>query len=714
MLHTRYALLVRPAGSRRARWIIGLVLAGGAAAAAWTWPGRRDVPPHAALRGANILLVTIDTLRIDRLGAYGNASGLTPTLDALAARGVRFSHAWSHAPITLVAHASILTGLTPPHHGIRNNGAFRLGDLPVTLASALQRAGYRTGAFVGAFVLDARFGLNRGFDEYDDRYGDATAPAFSFVERTADRVLDAATTWIARPADGRPWFAWVHLFDPHAPYRPPPGFAGGRSAYDAEIAWTDRALGDALARLSRQGALDRTLIVVTADHGESLGEHGETTHGLFAYDSTVRVPLLIVGPGIERAVAATPTAHADILPTILDLLGIEAPDGIDGRSRRAALAGDRGAPQPIYLESLDANLTRGWAPLTGMIAGGWKYIDLPHPELYDLDRDPGERTNLIDREPQRAREMRARLAESTPTTAARRDISAADAARLQSLGYVTGSAPARPAYTEDDDPKRLVSLSEAFNTALEDYNDGRADAALERFAGILATRPDFLAARLSAATILTASGRAADAVRLMRAAPAADAQTPAWLTKMGQASAAAGALTEARAFLERAAVLTDGDSDALNSLGVVLIQLGERDAARRTFERVLQIDPTAAGTWYNLALLEMNAQRPANAAAAFRRVVAIDARHAGAWQGLGAALAASDPAAAADAWRRAVDLDARDFDTLYNLGMLLATSGRTADAAIYLRRFLETAPRARYADDFPRVRAVLARSEAGR
>ena len=691
------------------------MLASAAVAAAWAWLARPQVPAHGALRGANILLVTIDTLRADRVGAYGTPSALTPTLDALAARGVRFTHAWSHAPITLPAHASLLTGLTPPRHGVRNNGAFRLGDTSVTLGAVLQRAGYRTGAFVGAFVLDARFGLNRGFDEYDDRYADARAPAFSFVERPADRVLQAATRWITQPGDDkRPWFAWVHLFDPHAPYRAPAAFARGRSPYDAEVAWTDRALGDALDGLSARGALQHTLIVATADHGESLGDHGETTHGLFAYDATLRVPLVVAGPGIRHAVTPASVAHVDLMPTILDLVGVEAPRGIDGRSRRTALAGDATPRDAIYLESLDAHLTRGWAPLTGLIASGWKYIDLPEPELYDLGRDPGERTNLVDREPQRVREMRARLSQWSAAPAARSEMSSADAARLQSLGYLAGSAPAKPAYTDDDDPKRLVALSEMFNTALEDYNEGRADAALAKVAGILASRPDFLAARLSAATILTANNRGGEAVRLLREAPSDDARSPAWLTKMGQAFAAAGDLSAARTCLERAAALGDANTDALNSLGIVQIQLGERERARRTFARVLDVDPSATGTWYNLALLEMEARQPTEAAAAFRKVVAIDPSHAGAWQGLGAALAARDPAAAADAWRRAVDLDPQDFDTLYNLGMLLTTSGRPADAAIYLRRFLATAPPARYARDFSRVRAALARTEAGR
>jgi arylsulfatase A-like enzyme/Flp pilus assembly protein TadD len=709
---------VTPSRSRRARWLLAAATLAAVLAGGWLWLARPHAPAHGALRGANVLLVTIDTLRADRLGAYGSDAGLTPTLDALAARGVRFTHAWSHAPITLVAHASILTGLAPPHHGVRNNGAFRLGDGPQTFAASLKHAGYRTGAFVGAFVLDARFGLNRGFDEYDDRYGDAAATNFSFVERTADRVLHAATSWIgAHPAaDGRPWFAWVHLFDPHAPYRAPARFTAGRAPYDAEVAWTDAALGQALADLSARGDLDRTLIVITADHGESLGEHGETTHGLFAYDATLRVPLIIAGPDIPHATASARTAHADILPTVLDLVGVDAPSPLDGRSRREALAGGSAGTDAIYLESLDANLTRGWAPLTGIIAGRWKYIDLPEPELYDLEGDPSERTNLFTREPQQVRELRVRLREWTaaPSAAtARSSVSAADAARLQSLGYFSGAATTKPAYAEEDDPKRLVALSETFNTALEAQNEGHADAALTALSQVLAKRPDFLAARLSAATILTSQRRAPDAVRLLRGASSTDQDTTSWLTTMGQALAAAGELRDARSYLARAAA-GDGDPEPLNALGIVLLQLGEHAAARDAFHRLVAIDPSAAGTWYNLGLLEMSAQRPSDAAAAFRRAVAIDPRYAGAWQGLGAALAATEPAAAADAWRHAVELEPRDFDTLFNLGMLLATTGRAPEAAGYLRRFLDSAPRDRYAADFPRVRAALARAEAGR
>ncbi len=700
-------------GARTVLAGLGVALALGAAV--WLWPIARGPQTRLDLQGVNVLLVTIDTLRADRIGVYGSRAGLTPTLDALAAGGVRFTRVWSHAPVTLPAHASILTGLLPPHHGVRNNGSFRLGLQPTTLGERLRAAGYRTGAFVGALVLAARFGLNRGFDEYDDRYDSGTeSDSFHFAERSADRVLRAATAWITHPepASARPWFAWVHVFDPHAPYRAPAAFAHARGPYDAEVAWTDSALGAALNELRGRGQLDRTLVIVTADHGESLGDHQETTHGLFAYDVTLRVPLIIAAPGLRPRVVSTPAAHVDIMPTVLDLLAIESPSALDGRSLRPVIdAVAEMNARAIYFEALDANLTRAWAPLRGVVDGMWKYIDLPEPELYNVDTDPDERTNLVGREPQRVRELQDRLRVWTaaPIPAGGR-VDSATAARLQSLGYITASPHARAAFSLADDPKRLVALSEAFNTALEDYSSGRADAALEKFSQVLADRPDFLAARLSAAMVLIKTGRASAAVVLLRDAPAAEKTTPAWLMRMGQALAAAGELREAHDVLAAAVAAAAGDPEPLNELGVVLLRQGETDAARRAFERLLDADSTAIGTWYNVGLLELGAQRPVQAAAAFRRVVELDQGHADAWRGLGAALAANDARQAIEAWKHVVELEPRDFDTVYNLGVLLAETGRRTEAIPYLQRFLAEAPRDRYARDFPRIRALLARS----
>jgi arylsulfatase A-like enzyme len=311
-----------------------------------------------ALHGANVLLVTIDTLRADRVGAYGSALGLTPTLDAFAREGARFEVARAHVPLTLPSHTTILTGLYPPATGVRDNGSFRFDGAHPTLAGVLKQAGYTTGAFVGAFVLDARFGLNAGFDMYDDRMHGSSAN-LEVVQRTAEEVLDPAYRWITagspQPPAPSPWFAWVHLYDPHEPYTPPEPFASRYAAdpYAGEVAYADAALGAFVGRLRAAGALNHALVVIASDHGESLGEHGERTHGLFAYEATLRVPLLVwAPPAIRPVVVTSPARLVDIMPTILDLVGVGAPSALDGRSARSLIGGAAVEDPGSYLEAL--------------------------------------------------------------------------------------------------------------------------------------------------------------------------------------------------------------------------------------------------------------------------------------------------------------------------------------------------------------------------
>jgi arylsulfatase A-like enzyme/Flp pilus assembly protein TadD len=669
------------------------------------------LPTRGELRRANVLLVTIDTLRRDRVGAYGNDRGLTPALDSAAAAGIRFTHAYSHAPMTLPAHASILTGLIPPHHHVRANGSFRLDDRVPTLAAVLKSAGYRTGAFVGAFVLDARFGLNSGFDEYDDRYSQQpAATSFAFVRRPASAVVGAAEPWILRSA-ASPWFAWVHLYDSHAPYEAPPAFRSGRSAYDAAVAYTDAELGAFLDRLRRARALDRTLLILTSDHGESLGDHGESTHGLFAYDATLAIPLIVSGPSIGRAVVDTPVAHADIVPTVLDLLQIAAPAPFDGRSL-AAPPSDRA----IYFEALDANLTRDWAPLTGVVRTPWKYIELPMPELYDTDRDPTEAHNLAATDRSTMDTLSRVLnridalspAGVAPATAG--PVTADAEARLRALGYVSGTRRSRPRpYADADDPKRLVSLNERFDSAIGAFNEGRSAAALTALLGVLHDRPDFLSARTSAAAMLLTEHQARAAADLLTAAPPSQRNAPELLAKLGVALREAGDLAGAAGALETARREGDDNPELLDDLGVVYARLGRAADARAMFQTLLARAPNAAGTWYNLGLLELDRRNAGAAADAFRHAVTADAAYGEAWTALGAALVDRDPHGAIDAWRRAERLRPHDYDLLFNLGMVIASGDRPREAAPYLERFIREAPRDRYASDIERVRATLAR-----
>jgi arylsulfatase A-like enzyme/Flp pilus assembly protein TadD len=748
--------LVRKSGTIgrvvRSRALLVCSLIAAVATAACGRPAARGLGNSGALRGANVLLITIDTLRQDRVGAYGNTSRLTPNIDRIAGGGVRYAHAFSPAPLTLPAHASILTGLLPARHGIHNNTRFRLGEQVPTLASIVKAGGYRTGAFVGAFVLDGRFGLNRGFDEYDDRLPHGDRASFHFAERRAAEVVALAGDWIlsggsglaargstASPQSPRlrssgdpassgaarqsaegasapaarpqpqapsPWFAWVHLFDPHAPYDAPAEYRTGRTPYDAEVAYTDAMVGRLLARLDAAHALDHTLVVLTADHGESLGEHGETTHGLFAYNATLAVPLVLNGPSLGPATVDAPVSHTDITPTVLDLIGLAPSEPVDGQTLVRPPSGDRA----VYFEALDASLTRGWAPLRGIVQGGWKYIDLPDAELYDLGADPGEQRNQVDRDPHADPLRRAlRLASAQETAAPRVALETEAAARLRSLGYTAGSSP-RTIASAADDPKRLVGLNERFNTALTAFDEGRSQEALSAFMAILRERPDFVAARSSAATALLAAGRDREAVDLLRAG-LKDQHEPApeLLAKLGSALRAAGDLRGSAEALEHARRAGDDSPGVLSDLAVVYAGLGRTDDARRVFNELIEQNPAAATTWFNVGLFELQNRRRSEAVAALRRATGLDPAYGEAWHALGAALVDGDAPGAIEAWRRAERLLPREYDLLFNLGMLLADSGTPSDAIPYLQRFEREAPRDRYASDIARVQSTLAR-----
>jgi arylsulfatase A-like enzyme len=366
-----------------------LVLAG--AWAAWRAVGGRPIRRDP---GLSVLLVSIDTLRADALGAYGNKTVATPWIDRLAREGVRFDKVHAHNVVTLPSHTNILSGRLPLQTGVRDNSGYRYPAGEPTLATELKKAGWRTGAFVSAFVLDSRFGLDAGFETYDDRLGGAETSslrAFMVPERPGPATVAAARRWLDG-ARGSRTFCFVHIYEPHFPYEPPPPFDERfrGDPYHGEVSAADAALEPLLRPILEQGAAARTLVVLTSDHGESLGEHGEMTHGVFAYEATLHVPLILWAPGILPAGQAmgTPVRHVDLMPTILDALGQAPSEGLAGRSLLPLVARERGAESPDYFEALSASLNQGWAPLRGVVKGSLKYIDLPLPELYDLASDP--------------------------------------------------------------------------------------------------------------------------------------------------------------------------------------------------------------------------------------------------------------------------------------------------------------------------------------
>ena len=458
-----------PAASHRGRVVL-VAVAVVVALAAWVFYRARPAPGTVGSpQPPDLLLVTIDTLRADRLGCYGRAGAETPVIDGLAARGVRFENSVAHVPLTLPSHASILTGLTPLRHGVRDNAGFVLAEGSATLAGWLASAGYEAAAFVSAFPVHHRFGLGQGFATYDDRFPRGADPARpSYVERRGDATTSAALAWISgKGAGGAPLFTWLHLFDPHAPYEPPEPFASrfkGRE-YEGEVAFADRQLGRLLEGWRAARGRD-PIVVVTSDHGEGLGEHGEPTHGLFIYDSTIRVPLVVAGPGVPPGrVPGTLARGIDVAPTLLDLAGVPVPASVEGRSLRAAWEGGGGREEPAYVESLFGRLGFGWAPLHGWRERGLMFIDAPRPEMYDLRADPGQARNVAgDRVEDLARMRRAvRAAMATAPEARPAAIPREAREQLRSLGYVASEPGGRPSLR---DPKDFASLAVRIENAM--------------------------------------------------------------------------------------------------------------------------------------------------------------------------------------------------------------------------------------------------------
>jgi arylsulfatase A-like enzyme len=515
-------------------------------AARWFWP---LMMPSAGR--PNVLLITIDTLRGDRLGCYGDRDAVTPVLDALAAGGVRFPDAVAHVPLTLPSHATILTGVTPLKHGVRDNAGFVLGPSLRTLAEQFGAGGYETAAFVSGFPVHRRFGLARGFETYDDRFpqgGDPARPPY--VERRADQTMAAATAWLARRSgeDRRPFFIWLHLFDPHAPYDPPEPYRSRFSArpYDGEVAFTDAQIGILLDQLARADLRDQTLILATSDHGEGLGEHGEPTHGLFIYDSTIRVPLIVSGPGVPKGRTVGSLARGiDIAPTLLDLAHVAALTEAEGRSLQPAWTGPALAEEPAYIESLFGRLSFGWAPLYGWRDRQLMFIDAPRPELYDVQADPGQLHDLSKTRTADAGRYRriieaavsgAPAAQPGPTSHEARD-------RLRSLGYTGGAGSITNPSLRD--PKDSAALAVRIENAMAAE---RADPrkAIEEFVLLLKEDPSNPLARRHLAVALTAERRFPDALAQLKQLVAAGDTSTETLIFIGDCYRLSGRNEEAR------------------------------------------------------------------------------------------------------------------------------------------------------------------------
>ena len=529
--------------------------------------------PHG---GPNVLLVTLDTTRADALSCYGRQRGTTPNLDALAAEGERFTQAYTSAPLTLPAHASMLTGLYPLRHGVRENGLWPLSDEADTLAERAREAGYDTAAFLAAVVLDERFGLDQGFAHFDTPRRSATQDTSHYTERDAASVVDAALAWFDRRQDERPFFTWVHVFDPHAPYAPPEAFRQGvlePYPYLGELAYVDAELGRLFDTLRARELFDDTVVLVVGDHGEAFGEHGEVSHGPFCYESTLRVPFLLRDPrSTRRGVSEALVSVVDVHPTLLAAMGLTPAPGIDGIDLGRTEARRR-ATDGVYFESYAGYLSLGWSPLAGWRDASGKYLHSSDPQLFDVVRDPEESRNLLaagdsSADPKPYRLALAELAEA-PRLARGSDAAPLDPALLDSLrglGYTTTGAPrdALPdplAPSPRPSPQAMAPLHRATLEALQRFNAGDLDTSMPAFEEVLAANPENAFVLDLYAYGLMRQGRHRDAVDV----------------------------------LERLFEVGPERPDARFNLGLCLERIGRADEARQAFLRVIELDPSHKG-----------------------------------------------------------------------------------------------------------------------
>jgi choline-sulfatase len=551
------------------------------------------------------LIITVDTLRADRVGSYGYSRARTPAMDALAAQGVRFERAYATAPITLTSHASLMTGRYPPGHGARHNG-MRLDLAVPTLAEALGRAGFETGGFVGAFPLDRRFGLIKGFSEYGDHMPRGPQGRVA-NERPGRVVVDEAIAWLEKHRATR-FFLWVHLFEPHAPYGSPGDRSPADVRYDGEVAEADRQIGRVIAALGPDTS--STLIVLTADHGEAFGEHDEIGHSIFVYDTTLRVPLIVAGPTLTPRLVRDPVTLVDIAPTVTRFLGVGALDS-DGVDLALALAGNALSSRELYAESFAPLLDFGWSPLRTLRAEGFKFIAAPKPELYALTTDEAETRNVFDTDPKRAATLSDRVDRiSSATLASQRTVDPETAGRLQALGYVSGNPASQGTSRPDPKDRRELAARIARVTAGE-LSGADLEQALRAILKEDSQNPQ---AHMRLGYVLAESNRCPEAEPHFRAAISAKLPTADAHLGLASCYAAARRFDMALTALRDAAALEPDNPVVIANQGVLTSDSGQPLAAVPLLQRALTLDPDFHQARFNLAIAFARAGRRQEAA----------------------------------------------------------------------------------------------------
>ena len=702
---------------RRTSWIVLALLV--VLAAAGLLLARRSGVGSSWLGGGppNLLVVTLDTLRADHVGSYGYAAARTPRLDGLAARGLRFARAATVVPLTLPAHSSLFTGTFPARHAVRDNGGYYLGEEQTTLAEVLKPRGFRTGGFISAFVLDSRWGIDQGFERYFDDFDLSQfekQAGMDAIQRPGHETVDEALRWLAAERE-RPFFLWVHLYDPHTPYAAPREYAARFprtlvGAYDAEIAATDAQLGRLLDALEADGRLGRTVVAVLGDHGEMLGEHGELTHGFFVYDSAVRIPLVVAAPGLAPRVVRDQVRIVDVMPTLLELLGVPPAPAVQGTSLLPLARGERLNLMALS-ESWFPRFHYGWSELEAIQDERFKLIRAPRRELYDLERDPLETADLAASDPRRVETLERALEEmitasgggGTPKVPEAVDSETAE--RLEALGYVGGSVSAR--HLEDrprGDPKDKISLYNLLKQASTASAEGRFEEAITKARQALASDSEILEGHMLLGNFLKKAERDAEAIAAYKQALALDPEHRESLFRLARAYKDQGRPEDARTGFERARTLDPKNGRVLWQLADIALRERRFDDAEAALKDALGGEVERERFLLKLGECYLEQKRLEEAEKALREAIAVRSTLETAHFNLGLVYEErGEPEQAIAAYEKELTAHAKAYRAAFNLAKLLQKAGRPREA---LERFRQAAT---LAPDFAIGRLYLAK-----
>jgi arylsulfatase A-like enzyme/Flp pilus assembly protein TadD len=674
-------------------------------------------PAWLSRRPPNLLVVTLDTLRADHVGSYGYVPARTKRFDDLAARGLRFARAATVVPLTLPAHSSLFTGTFPARHGVRDNGGYYLGPDQETLAEVLRSRGYRTGGFVSAFVLDSRWGINQGFERYFDDFDLSRfeqQAGMDAIQRPGHETVDEALRWLGEEPR-KPFFLWVHLYDPHTPYAAPREYARQfprtlHGAYDAEIAYADTQLGRLLDALQGQGRLGRTVVAVLGDHGEMLGEHGEATHGFFVYDAAVRIPAVVVAPGLAPRVVTDQVRIVDVMPTLLELLGVPCPKEVQGTSLLPLARGER-LDLLALSESWFPRFHYGWSELQAIQDERFKLIRAPRRELYDLERDPLETADLAASDPRRVETLERALEEMITASGGGgmpkvpEAVDSETAERLEALGYVGGSVSAR--HLEDrprGDPKDKIPLYNLLKQASTASAEGRFEEAITKARQALAADPEILEGHMLLGNFLKKAERDAEAIAAYKQALALDPEHRESLFRLALAYKDQGRLKDARTGFERARTLDPKNGRVLWQLADIALRERRFEDAEAALKDALGGEVERERFLLKLGECYLEQRRLEDAEKALRDAIAVRSTLETAHFNLGLVYEErGEPEQAIAAYEKELAAHAKAYRAAFNLAKLLQKAGRPREA---LERFRQAAT---LAPDFAIGRLYLAK-----